>query len=26
VPKGFGFGGTPNLYHSWTSPLHGSSR
>ncbi|MBL8823650.1 MAG: hypothetical protein JNJ77_13760 [Planctomycetia bacterium] len=25
VPKGFGFGGTPNLDRSWTSPLNGGT-
>ena len=23
VPKGFGFGGTPDLSNSWSTPLHG---
>ncbi len=25
VPKGFGFGGTPDLSKTWNSPLHGSN-
>lgn len=25
VPKGFGFGGTPDYSRSWTTPLHGAA-